>query len=102
MKYLHYHLDLKSNNVVQVDLKSPAYIRLLNEEHYRAYREGKQYRYFGGLAESSPANIKPPHKGEWHLVIDLGDKDDGELSARVHIIQEVAAGRKESKSKKRK
>ena len=101
MKYLHYHLNLKSNNVVQVDLKSPAYIRLLNEEHYRAYREGKQYRYFGGLAESSPANIKPPHKGEWHLCIDLSGQD-GELDATVHIIQEVASTRKQSKRKKRK
>ncbi|MBA7647579.1 MAG: DUF1883 domain-containing protein [Calditrichaeota bacterium] len=101
MKYLHYHFNLKSNNVVQVDLKSPAYIRLLNEEHYRAYREGKQYRFFGGLAESSPANIKPPHKGEWHLCIDLSGRD-GELGATVHIIQEVASTRKQSKSKKRK
>jgi len=101
MKYLHYHLNLKSNNVVQVDLKPPAYIRLLNEEHYRAYREGKQYRFFGGLAESSPANIKPPHKGEWHLCIDLSGQG-GELEARVHIIQEVASGRKQSKSKKKK
>lgn len=96
MKYLHFNLDLKSNNVVQVDLKPPAYIRLLTEEHYRAYRGGKQYRYFGGLAESSPANIKPPHKGQWHLVIDLGEKD-GELSASVHIIQEAASGRKKRK-----
>ncbi len=98
MKYLHFNLDLKSNNVVQVDLKSPAYLRLLTDEHYKAYREGKQYRYFGGLAESSPANIKPPHKGEWHLVIDLGDKDEeGELSAKVHIVQEAASGRKKRK-----
>ncbi len=94
MKYLHFNLDLKSNHVVQVDLKSPAYLRLLTDEHYSAYREGKQYHYFGGLAESSPANIKPPHKGEWHLCIDLGEKDDGELSARVHVIQEVDRGRK--------
>lgn len=101
MKYLHYHLSLKSNNVVQVDLKSPAYIRLMTEECYRAYREGKQYRYFGGLAESSPANIKPPHKGEWHLCIDLSDQD-GELSATVHIFQEAASARKQRKSKKRK
>lgn len=101
MKYLHYHLDLKSNNVVQVDLKSPAYIRLMNEEHYRAYREGKQYRFFGGLAESSPANIKPPHKGEWHLCIDMSGQD-GELGATVHIIQEVAPDRKQIKGKKRK
>ncbi len=101
MQYLHYTLDLGSHDVVQVDLESPAYIRLLTEENYRDYREGKHYRYFGGMAESSPANIKPPNKGQWHLCIDLGGKD-GELGATVHIIQEVAPSRKQSKSKKRK
>ncbi len=101
MQYLHYKLDLGIHDVVQVDLKSPAYIRLLTEEDYRAYREGEHYRYFGGQAESSPANIKPPNKGQWHLCIDLGGKD-GELGASVHIIHEVAPNQKKSKSKKKK
>lgn len=101
MQFLHYSLNLRSHDVVQVDLKSPAYVRLLTEEHYQDYREGKNYRYFGGLAESSPANIKPPYKGLWHLCIDLGSKE-GELGASVHIIQEVVPDQKQSKGKKKK
>lgn len=87
--------------MVQVDLKSPAYVRLLTEEHYLAYREGKNYRYFGGLAESLLANIKPPYQGLWHLCIDMGNKE-GELGANVHIIQEVIPDQKQSKGKKKK
>ena len=101
MQYLHYSLNLGIHDVVQVDLKSPAYVRLLTEEQYRAYREGKNYRFFGGMAESSPANIKPPNKGQWHLCIDLGSKE-GELGATVHIIQEVTPDRKQIRGKKRK
>ena len=99
MQYLHYSLNLGSHDVVQVDLKSKGYVRLLNQENYLAYREGKNYRYFGGLAERSPTNIKPPHKGDWHLCIDLGGKD-GELGASVHIIQEVTPDRTPSKRRR--
>ncbi|MFB0515191.1 MAG: DUF1883 domain-containing protein [Candidatus Neomarinimicrobiota bacterium] len=96
MQYLHYSLNLGSRDVVQVELQSKAYVRLVNDENYEAYRTGENYRYYGGLAERSPANIKPPHKGHWHLCIDLGGKD-GDLKATVHIIQEVAPDKKQKK-----
>ncbi|UCH10781.1 MAG: DUF1883 domain-containing protein [Fidelibacterota bacterium] len=89
MQFLHYSLDLGTRDVVQVELRTQAYVRLLDEENYEAYRAGSNYRYYGGLAEKSPANIKPPHNGKWHLCVDLGGRE-GELNASVHIIQEVA------------
>ena len=99
MRYLHYMLNLGTHDVVQTDLKSQAYVRLMNEENYRAYREGADYRYYGGLADKWPANVKPPYQGQWHLCIDLGGKD-GELGASVHIIQEVVPDEKHSKRRK--
>ena len=99
MQYLHYLLNLGDHDVVQVDLKAHAYVRLMNDENYHTYRDGKDYRYYGGLAEMSPANIKPPYKGEWHLCIDLGGKE-GELWASVHIIKEVAPNAKRSRKGK--
>ncbi|UCD36859.1 MAG: DUF1883 domain-containing protein [Fidelibacterota bacterium] len=89
MQYIHYALDLGTRDVVQVELGTQAYVRLVDQENYEAYRAGENYRYYGGLAERSPANIKPPYQGHWHLCIDLGGKD-GDLNASVHIIQEVA------------
>jgi len=96
MEYLHYSLDLGSRDVVQVDLQSPAYVRLVDDENYGAYRAGNNYRYYGGLAGKSPANIKPPHRGLWHLCIDQGGKK-GALSAVVHIVQEVSPDKKQKK-----
>ena len=93
MQYLHYSLDLGPHDVVQVELESSAYIRLVDNENYEAYRTGGNYRYYGGLAEKTPANIKPPYNGHWHLCVDLGGKA-GTLDATVHIIQEVAPDKK--------
>lgn len=93
MHFLHYTLDLGSRDVVQVELDVEAYLRLMNDENYEIYRQGKNYRYYGGLAEKSPANIKPPSRGHWHLCIDLGGKD-GEINAQVHIVQEVSPDKK--------
>ncbi|MEE9162686.1 MAG: DUF1883 domain-containing protein [Candidatus Neomarinimicrobiota bacterium] len=95
MHFIHYALDLGSRDVVQVDLDTEAYLRLMDDENYEVYRQGENYRYFGGLAEKSPANIKPPKKGHWHLCIDLGGKD-GEFIAQVHIVQEVEPEKKRS------
>ena len=100
MRYIHFPLDLGAHDVLQVELESDAYLRLVDDDNYEAYRLGKNYRYFGGLAEKSPANIKPPKQGHWHLCIDLGGKD-GKLSAQVHIIKEVVPDKnKGGKSRK--
>ncbi len=96
MHFLHYSLNLGPHDVVQVEIKAKAYVRLVDDENYEAYRGGQNYRYFGGMAERSPANIKPPYKGHWHLCIDLGGSD-GDLTATVHIIQEVSPDKKRRK-----
>lgn len=93
MDYLHYELELGEHDVVQVTLKNQAYIRLLDDENYPPYRRGKHYRYYGGLAQGSPANVKPPQPGMWHLCIDLGELK-GELKATVNIIPEIVNKKK--------
>ncbi len=100
MRYIHFPLDLGAHDVLQVELETDAYLRLVDDDNYEAYRQGKNYRYYGGLAEQSPANIKPPKQGHWHLCIDLGGKE-GKLNAQVHIIKEVVPVKKKGgKSRK--
>lgn len=96
MHYVHYSLNLGTHDVIQVELDSKAYVRLMDDDNYAAYRTGSNYRYYGGLAEKSPANIKPPLGGKWHLCVDLGGKD-GKVNASVHIIQEVAPDKKQKR-----
>lgn len=96
MKYLHYRLQINAHEVVQVTLPQSAYLRLLNEENYPLYRSGEQYRYHGGMATGSPAVIKPPEPGFWHLCIDLGGPD-GTLTATVHVVHEIEPDEKPKK-----
>ena len=72
MNYLHYEFDVEPNDVVEVELDRQANVRLLDEANFSLYRNGKQHRYYGGLAKSSPLLLSPPRPGHWHVVVDLG------------------------------
>ena len=100
MKYLHYQLNIGKHEVIQATLQQQSHLRILDDENYMLYRQGDQYRYHGGMATGSPAVIKPPEPGEWHLVIDLGGLE-GEVTATVHVIKEAVESQKKKKKKGR-
>ena len=82
-KYLHYDINAGPNNVIEVSFDMPwVNVLLMDEYNYRNYKRGKAYSYFGGLAESSPFNLRPPKYSNWHLVIDRGGK---ELQSGVYL-----------------
>ena len=89
MKYIHFELHVGDSEVIQATLQQQSYLRLMDTANYGKYRAGDQYSYHGGQALGSPAVIKPPNPGDWHLVIDLGGVD-GEVNAAVHIVKEHA------------
>ena len=87
MHYLHFKLALGPDKIVQVHLNVQANLRIMDEANYLLYREGEKYKFHGGLASDSPANIKPPSAGEWHLCVDLGGQE-GKIQATVNVITE--------------
>jgi hypothetical protein len=86
MNYLHYNLNLQSDNVVEITLDKQANVRLLDDINYSQYQRGEQHRYYGGLATKSPIRLAAPHPGHWHLVIDLGGYA-GTVTASVRTIK---------------
>lgn len=88
MNYLHYQLDLKSGDVVEVTLDKAANVRLLDPTNYSLYRRGQPHRYHGGYAKESPVLLSAPHAGSWHLVVDLGGYS-GSVRASVNVRQEA-------------
>jgi len=72
MKYLHNEFDLKQGDHVEVTLDKQANVMLLDSSNYQNYRQGRRYKYYGGLAKQSPITLQPPHPGHWHVVVDLG------------------------------
>ena len=87
MNYLHYELQLGDRDVAVVTLDKQANVQLIDDSNYSNYRRGERFRYYGGLAKQSPVRLRPPHAGQWHLVIDLGG-----YAGRVHASVNVEKG----------
>jgi len=85
MDHLHYEVDVFGRNVIEVKLASQANVLLLDTPNYNNYRNGRDYRYLGGLAKKSPVRLVPPHSGHWHVVVNLGGYS-GTIEASVRVI----------------
>ena len=68
----HHEFDAGPDNVIEVSLDHAANVQLMDAPNYENYRNGREFRYYGGHVKSTPFKIRPPHRGHWHLVIDLG------------------------------
>ena len=85
MDYLHKALNLGTNDAVEVTLNMQANVMLLSDGNFNKYRAGQRFEYYGGLFKISPAILKPPRAGKWHLVIDLGGRS-GRIKYSVRVI----------------
>ena len=85
LNYLHYKVTVGPNKVIQVDLNRQAFVRLMDTSNFNRYVMRKEYDYSGGLAQSSPVNMIPPHLDTWHIVIDL-DGRAGQVKAKIKIL----------------
>ena len=84
--FLHYEFDLSANDTVEVTLDKQANVRLLDDANFLLYKSGKQHRYYGGLAKTSPIRMSAPHAGHWYVVIDLGGYA-GTVRASASVLQ---------------
>jgi hypothetical protein len=86
VNFLHYDFQLNSGDVVEITLDKQANVRLLDDANFSLYKRGQRHSYYGGLAKVSPARLKAPHTGHWHVVIDLGGYA-GRVRASVRVIR---------------
>ena len=85
MEHLHYQIDTRPGDVVEVILDHAANVLLLDALNYANYTSGQSFRYYGGYAEVSPYRLQPPHPGHWHLAVDLGG-GAGSVRASVQVV----------------
>jgi hypothetical protein len=85
MEYLHYEVDLPTRQGIEVTLDHAANVLVLDASNFASYKNGQQYRYFGGHAKVSPFIVRPPQAGHWHVVINLGGYA-GTVKASVRIV----------------
>lgn len=73
MEFTHYDLGNKSKgDVVEITLSgSAANVRLMDSSNFQSYKNGRQHRYYGGLAKQSPVRLQIPNSGSWHVTVDM-------------------------------
>jgi hypothetical protein len=69
------HSDLGSRprgDVVEITLSgSAANVMLMDTSNFNSYKNGRAFRYTGGLAHQSPVRLQVPSSGRWHAVVDM-------------------------------
>lgn len=69
------HSDLgyrQAGDVVEITLSgNAANVRLMDNGNFNSYRDGRQHRYYGGLATKSPVRLQIPNAGNWHVAVDM-------------------------------
>lgn len=86
MDFLHSDFHGGRDDVVLVTLDRQANVMLLDDSNFAAYRQGRQFSYFGGWMTNSPVRLAPPHHGHWHVVVDLGG-NSGTIRASIRVVQ---------------
>ncbi|WP_026706565.1 DUF1883 domain-containing protein [Flavobacterium soli] len=73
MNFTHYDLGRKERGqIVEITLSgSAANVRLMDSSNFQNYKNGRQHRYFGGLAKQSPVRLSIPSTGSWHVTVDM-------------------------------
>jgi hypothetical protein len=91
MGYLHYKVSTGPNKEIRVALSNRANVRLLDTLNYYKYRAGKPYQSVNEFSEETRLSIKPPHKGEWHVIVDLKGQGQ-EVRALVEVVDGQGKG----------
>lgn len=87
MKFIHTDLgNLDKGRIVEIVLKgNAANVQLLDSANFSNYKNGRRYRYTGGLAKQSPIHLVVPHSGHWHVAIDMNGLR-GTVNANVSVL----------------
>lgn len=72
-QFIHSDLGSRSRgDVVEVTLSgSAANVMLMDSSNFSSYKNGRSFRYTGGLARQSPVRLQVPSSGRWHAVVDM-------------------------------
>ena len=73
MQFTHYDLgNLSKGQIVEISLSgSAANVRLMDSSNFQNYKNGRNHRYYGGLAKQSPIRLSIPSSGHWHVTVDM-------------------------------
>ena len=87
MKYLEYDLGVcESGQAVRVTLEgNAANVQLVDPTNRSRYKAGREFQYYGGHFDRSPAVIGIPRSGHWYVMVDFGGYA-GSANVSVEVI----------------
>ncbi len=87
MKFIHTDLGVvPAGTSVKFTLDgNQANVLLLDSSNFSYYKNGRSYKYTGGLAKRSPVILTVPTSGHWYAVVDMGGFP-GQVKAAISII----------------
>jgi hypothetical protein len=73
MQFIEHDLGYRrGGEMVEITLSgSAANVRLMDSSNLSAYKNGRQHRYYGGLAKQSPIHLQIPSSGHWYVTVDM-------------------------------
>ena len=74
MRFIDHDLKhQRAGSIVRVRLQgNSANVMLLDSSNFEHYRRGEPFNCLGGHFNRSPAVLRVPSRGYWHVVVDLG------------------------------
>lgn len=87
MKFTVYDLGhLERDRIVEITLHgNAANVQLLDSSNFNNYKNGRKYRYIGGLAKNSPVRLKTTHSAHWYVTVDLRGLG-GRVKSSVQVL----------------
>ncbi len=88
MQYAYSDLgQRRRGDVVEVTLHgNECNVVLLDSSNYSAFRNGRQHRYYGGLAKRSPVHLTVPSSGHWYAVAYIPPGYRGSANASFRML----------------
>lgn len=87
MSFTHYDLGQRSRgDIVEVAFSgNAAHVRLMDDSNFSNYRNGRRYRFLGGLARRSLIRLQVNNPGHWHVAVDLSGLG-GSTKSTIRVI----------------
>ncbi|WP_027142540.1 DUF1883 domain-containing protein [Mesorhizobium sp. WSM3626] len=82
MQFTQYDLGHCSRGeIIEVTLTNGANVRLMDNSNFSAFKQGRSYRFQGGLATRSPVRLQVPHSSHWYVTVDVDGLRNGTRSS---------------------
>ncbi|WP_307803529.1 DUF1883 domain-containing protein [Rahnella sp. ChDrAdgB13] len=61
-------------------------VLVMDDTNYSKYKRGQSATVYGGFYTHFPANIAPPHSGNWNIVLALPPGHRANINYSINII----------------